>query len=404
MKAVMADENDLFDAQDFEHLSDEPIASVLDIASWSSKPDLAALIDRIEAEVGDAVRRESEMASSIRRDIFPRIADPARPDAAPGCGIYQAEPADLKRIWKQALFNGGVEVCDGTRMQISTLPLTITQLGVCLACYSGDQQSFGHRIFQRDLRGASGNLLEDVLTLLDRRAEGGDPELRRNKTRGASDLLLRGIMAHAERAVLTDVSTAPWRMGHGHPAPYELLTGAGLVSGGGEMPLLRAAYDTLSRLVLGHRRFVFVPSDVADRRLLTLGNALRPCEYAIVSTALNGMSSVTRGGKYNPTSAALAHKFAEELGTQIAIGVFRASAVAPPHIFFSHIDHSHEAALIALADSLLQQHRGFPLLIDLADRLCQSTFGNDVFDGAVQTAFARAHAPYNYLSEHATRH
>ena len=92
-----------------------------------------------------------------------------------------------------------------------------------------------------------------------------------------------------------------------------------------------------------------------------------------------------------------------DLGRSVAVGVYRASDFAPPRLFYSHVDHSHEAALIALADSLLQQHRGFPLLIDLADSLCRNTFGNDVLAGALQAAFARAKAPFRYLEERSTR-
>jgi hypothetical protein len=34
-------------------------------------------------------------------------------------------------------------------------------------------------------------------------------------------------MRQIERAVLLTKSTAPWRLGHGNPVPYELLTGSG---------------------------------------------------------------------------------------------------------------------------------------------------------------------------------
>jgi hypothetical protein len=400
----MADESNFIDAREFARISDEPVESILNLSTWSPDPDLGALIDRIEREVGEAVERENAAAANIRRMVFPLIGKNNRQDAPPDCGVYRVDPSDLKRIWSLALFNGGVEACDGTRKQVATLPLTITQLGVCLVSYRGDQQSFAHRIFQRDLRGVSGIGLDDVLTLLDQRArkDSGAGARSRDGQAGASGLLMRGLMTYAERAVLTDVATAPWRIGHGQPAPYELLTGAGLF-GGGVMPLLRAASDVLRRLVLDHRRFVFVPSEIPDGRLLTIANALRPCEYAIVTTARQAMTQITNNGNYRRESEDVAHALSRELGPEIAVGVYRASEGAPPQIFYSHVEHSHEAALIALADSLLQQHRGFPLLIGLADRLCQSAFGNDIFDGAVQSAFARAKAPYQYLGERTTR-
>jgi hypothetical protein len=56
-----------------------------------------------------------------------------------------------------------------------------------------------------------------------------------------------------------------------------------------------------------------------------------------------------------------------------------------------------------MADSVLQEHRGFPMLIDLADTICHTTFGNDIFNDAVQMAYAHAGAPLRYLTERQTR-
>jgi hypothetical protein len=86
-----------------------------------------------------------------------------------------------------------------------------------------------------------------------------------------------------------------------------------------------------------------------------------------------------------------------------AMGVYRAATAAPPYVFYSHIDHAHEAAMIVMADSLMQDYRGFPLLIDLADRLCRAAFGNDIFDGAIHSAYARANAPFCFMGERQTR-
>ncbi len=85
------------------------------------------------------------------------------------------------------------------------------------------------------------------------------------------------------------------------------------------------------------------------------------------------------------------------------MGVYRASAAAPPYLFFSHIDHACQAALIAMGDSVLQEHRGFPMLIDLADMVCRTTFGNDIFNNTVQMAYAHAGEPFRFLNERQTR-
>jgi hypothetical protein len=52
---------------------------------------------------------------------------------------------------------------------------------------------------------------------------------------------------------------------------------------------------------------------------------------------------------------------------------------------------------------VLQNHRGFPVLIDLADRICATTFGPDSLAGPLQAAYAAAGAPFRYLSERASR-
>ncbi len=93
----------------------------------------------------------------------------------------------------------------------------------------------------------------------------------------------------------------------------------------------------------------------------------------------------------------------DEVGPQIVIGLYHASRAAPPYMFYAHRDHVHEAALIVMADSVLQEHRGFPMLIDLADTVCRTTFGADSFNAAVQQAYVEAGAPFRYLGERETR-
>lgn len=379
----------------FEASCGEPLSRILDLDTWEADPDLAELCQRIEREIGNAVATEERLSQETRRTIFAKLADPNRRNAPPNAGVFQATPEQLRTVWRAVLFNGGVEACDATCKTFDTLPIAITQMGVCLTAYQGNTQQFSHRLFQRDLRVESGDLLQDVLALLDHRAasSANDPET----LKGVSVLARRGIMAYAERAALTYKSSAPWRMGHGNIAPYEILTGSG------SMSLLENGLNVLRTLVAGHRRFVFVPSEAADRRILMLGHALQTGQYAIVTTSEASMTTIVEGGHYSKRYKQMALDFCREIGPQIAVGVYRASSAAPPYVFYSHVDYSHEAALIALADSLLQEYRSFPLLIDLADRQCRAAFGNDIFDGAVQSAYARAGAPFRYMGERQTR-
>jgi len=122
-----------------------------------------------------------------------------------------------------------------------------------------------------------------------------------------------------------------------------------------------------------------------------------------VQTCQQQLEAALEPTSYRTTDRQLVDAFVKEVGSQVVVGVYRAAAGAPPYIFYSHVEHCHEAALIVMADSLLQDHRGFPLLIDLADRLCRAAFGNDIFDGAVESAYARADAPFRFLGERQTR-
>jgi hypothetical protein len=388
------DDPHLVDDAAFAESCGETLDRILDLDTWERDPDLAAICRRIEAEVGEAAAVENELSAQARRIVLARLADSTRLYAPPNAGVFRATPEQLQSVWRKALFNGGVEACDATCKPFDTLPVSITQVGVCLTTYQGSVQQFSHRLFQRDLRVRSGDLLEDVLALLDRRAGGGNDS---QQVQGVTVLARRGIMAYAERAALAYKSQAPWRMGHGHVAPYELLTGSG------SMHLLRSSLTVLSDLIGTHKRFVFVPSDAADRRLLTIGYALRAGEFAVITTAEQQLLSFVENGHYSKPERESALAFCREFGKQIAVGAYRASEAAPAHLFYSHVDHSHEAALIVLSDSLLQEHRSFPLLIDLADRQCRASFGNDIFDGAIQSAYAHAGAPFRYLGERQTR-
>jgi hypothetical protein len=38
-----------------------------------------------------------------------------------------------------------------------------------------------------------------------------------------------------------------------------------------------------------------------------------------------------------------------------------------------------------MADSVLQEHRGFPMLVDIADNICSATFNPETFFQAYET-------------------
>lgn len=373
----------------------ERLSTTLDLDTWQPGADLVEMQRRVLREVADAYEQEQRIERQIREKIFPALASRNIPNS----GIYAAPLERVEQVQHQLLFNGAVEACDGTVATHDTLPVTITQIGVCLVSYQGDQGSWGHRLFRRDLRTKGSDLVDETINLLERRYTRGAVDQESGRDR-LSSLARRGIMAYAERAILLRRSEAPWRLGHGSPTPYELVTGSGMPT------LLREGLELMRELVLGHRKFVFVPSATAARHLLTIGNALRPLEYAILDTQRHTLERIA-GGHYRGEEWAglkgAVDEFVAECGDQINVGVYRASLHAPPQLFYSHVDHVHEAALIAMADSLLQEHRGFPMLIDLAHSLCSTTFGADAFSTLARLAYAEIGAPFRYLGERQTR-
>lgn len=384
------------DAEEFEAAFGETLAKTLDLDTWDPGENLGALYQRLEHEVEEAVKQENRIRERIRVKVFPRLRD--RSTAPRGGGVYQATVSDIERVHRALLFNGLVEACDGTSVVNETLPIGIAQIGVCLASYQGDRGSWVHRLFRRDLRVGGMDPVDEALELLERRRDDSsfDGSARRDTL---SELARRGIMAYAERAVLLRKSKAPWRMGHGSPAPYELLTGSGM------RDLLANALDLMEELITVQQRFIFVPSS-ASRMWLTIGNALRPMEYAIVDTLEDVTTRIVERGHYRGEWADLKGRvetFARDVGGRVVIGLFRASTMAPAQVFYAHIDHAHEAALIALADSALQEHRGFPMLIDLAHTVCSATFGSEAIKDLTKLAYVEVGEPYRYLGERQSR-
>ncbi len=378
---------------EFKAATGESIERTLDLRTWQAGVDLGALYQRLEAEVGHALKQERRVQNVIRTEVFPLLRE--APDAPTEAGVHQAKPADLEEVHRKVLFSGQLDTCDGTTITHDTLLLTVTQIGICLISYQGDELALSQRMFRRDLRTVGSDPVEEAKDLLARRKDRTATGVA-DKRDSLSELARRGIMTYAERATLLRRSTAQWRMGHGNITPYELLTGSG------NMALLAESLKVLRELV-DSQQFVFVPSSIKDRLLLTIGDALGPLEYAVIQTADQAMRRIVEGGRYNPESRRLAETFVADIGHQIAVGVYRASAHAPATPFFAHVDRVHEAAHIAIADSVLQEHRGFPLSIDLADIACRSMFGADTFDDAVASAYREHGEPLRYLPERNTR-
>jgi hypothetical protein len=187
-------------------------------------------------------------------------------------------------------------------------------------------------------------------------------------------------------------------MGHGNPFPYELLTGYWATR-----EEMAQAGISLFQKIIAQERFVFVLSNTSRRELITIGGALKPLEYLIVDTAKSDLVYLIDRGGASRAMKKIQLDFVEQYGDEIVLGLFKASAISPAFLFYAHRKHLQTAALIAVADALLQEHRGFPMLIDIADNICAATFGTETFYATIRSAYADANQPYRYLSERETR-
>ena len=349
----------------------------------------------------DAVQRESELHAEIRAKVFPRLK--AGENLPKHAGVHSANLDIIKQVHQGLLFNGGVEASDGHIRTHFTTPLTIYQIGVSLVSYQGNQGTWCQRLFHHDLRQKSGDLIHELLGVLERRSQ------RSNERAGMGELVQKAMMQYGERAILLRRSEATWRMGHGNPVTYEMLTG------GGNLQLMMEATNVLRELIERHQKFVFVASEPRDHFLMTLGHALHPMEFAIVRTLDEELQDwlhqqrfafhVGRDLSWDCESIPATQwipRFIKTVASKVVVGLYRATRFAPAQKFYAHVDHADLAAHIVLADSMMQEHRGFPLLADMARRLCQTEFG-ETLDELAEAAYAAAGVPWRYSSDKSIR-
>jgi hypothetical protein len=360
----------------------EPFSRTLDLSTWHAGEGLLGEQVQLEAEIAQAARQEHELVAWVRRNWYPMIGTSA---GEPACaGVFRISPESLHEIHCGLLFNGSVEACGSMSVVHDTLPLNITQIGVCLVTYNGRQNSWAHRLFRRDLRARSHDTMSDVESMLRRRQQAATGDAGEA---ALSELARRGITAYASHAVLKDHSRATWRMGEGSPAPFELLSGLWTSS----VENLRRGLDLINWYVT-YGRFVFVMRRTRHRHLLMLGQALKAGEYVIVQTLEDDVRRLIDRGHYRDESGVrpAMEEFYKETARRIVLGLFRVWDGAPPYLFYAQAEHAHVAAHIAMADAMVQQTRGFPMLLDLASTVCRATFGIDSLIPTVETAYAMA--------------
>lgn len=366
---------------DFKKAYGEDFSNTINLETWRVGENLAELYPLIEIEIIKAKRDELATQKAIREEIFPKIKEN---DHVPNAGLRSDIGSEtIEKIHKGFLFNGAVTACGSVSAVYDTVPLSITQIGICLVNYQGQHGSYSHRLYRRDLRFKGDDPVKEALALIEKRHKKDTSGDNSNKL---STLAVRGIKAFAEKAILLEKSDSKWLMGSGSPTPYELMTGFWA----SRTEMKDQSIGLMQKMVLDHKRFVYVQSAARNNTLWTFGNALKPFEFLVIDTMEDNLTRmVDLGGTRNEFRESY-QKFAKDIGSKIAYGVFRVSQYSEPHIFYCHVDHVQVAALIAMSDAAFQLHRGSPMLLDLANHLCQNAFGKNDLIASIEQASIKA--------------
>jgi hypothetical protein len=389
-------------ADDFFRDFGEPLSGVLNLDRWGGLMDLHQQHARLEEAIREAVRDETEAQHDIREEIFPLLKKAK--EAPPGAGEHQTTLQEIEEVQSRLLFSGAVEACDGSCDTRDTLPVTVHDISIALVSYGRQASSWNTRLFRRELCRRNTGGRQDAIELLERRAARGG--LHDEDDDALSELARRGVMTFGERSALIEKAEAPWRMGQGSPAPLELI--------GAAMADMTVASIRLVRKLIENERFVFVTSEPRIRGVLTIAQALRPLEYAVIGTLKERLAprlekwAVTKGGtdlswdgKVIPLKEWV-RRLRDELAPRVVYGVYRSTPLAPPQVFYAHEKHVATAVRIAIADSVHRAERGFPLLLDMADAASRAARGGGLAAMA-DAIYAEVGAPFRYGSERHTR-
>ena len=118
-------------------------------------------------------------------------------------------------------------------------------------------------------------------------------------------------------------ATSVWRLGHGTPAPLELLTGSG------SMALIDEMLPVLEDLLLLEKHWIFIPDTLSNRALATLANALDPGQVAILQEGRVLLDIMVESGTFDIDHKRRVQAFAARAGEAMVIGGFRATPYAP---------------------------------------------------------------------------
>ena len=262
----------------------------------------------------------------------------------------------------------GCQVCavDGTHSTYPMLSGMRCRIGVAATSYINKRTDGVVFVSEQHVHPSEASVL-DVL------------KNRKTENRLISNMLIRAIMFYMERKIGLE-REEEWIMFNGPVIPYELRTGIGR---------LRALNPCLSlcEQALDRETIIGVIATSTEAEIVSLGLAMNSGEYIRLRSYKDDLEDYLPAAHFNTADEARFRHFIETHGDMLDVGIYKAGQRA--YIFHAHRNRFDEAASIIMRDSMFQQYRGYPLLIDYADSLCTHMLASSDFRRMVDFGLAR---------------
>jgi len=297
-----------------------------------------------DARLSDEASRILDLTSRFRERVLniSGVAD----------RIKHVESSVLNKMSK-LLYDGKVSGIDGTLALYPTPTGYKCRIGVVSINYSGER-------IEKVVYISDENLVDRDLDKIEDLFENIEGIVR------FSPLLYKSIMLYKEREIALN-DKGVWRLVHGPLIPLELRLSRLGVEG-----VLETNLELAEKLIKdGH--IIGVLSSSSRLRLLNIGYLLKPGEYMYIGDIGRIWEvEMSRGGR-----SSLLQDFIKSYGDKVSIGLFKTYRKA--YIFEACKEFFDEAGHLVMADSIPNKFRGFPFLLDYADRICRSILSSEEF-------------------------
>ncbi len=341
----------------------DPVPTFSDLVNLDTWQPLEDYFNSADEVIASDVKSCVELRKKLREEL---LADPTiRSRVARPSEEQLKAAADI-------LFAGKVCGVDGTISIVPSQSGGRARIGIASTSYSGEGIKRVLYVSYRQLATPAGSAVEYFKRL--------------KQVNQTSALLMRAVMAFSERALALQQPN-DWRFVHGELLPYELWAALGRGRPVSER------LDLAKRLI-NAKNVIAVIEDTHNIELLNAGEILDVGEYLDareltmdLKEYLEGHRDDDRGAHFNAQDRKDFEDFISSFGEIIRVGVFKAGPKA--YIFQAHRDVFDIAAALVIRDAMHQPMRGFPLLIDYADRICAYHLKSSEFDRQIQFKTAR---------------